>query len=318
MGLSFTITAGPRQRSHSRVRFPRNSCPYFIVSDSRLSQPGGPGTRIYIPQEQGGPVIPPGTWFPFRRLLPHAGLRWRYSTLPPHGINSHLNSCSAYIISTRTNRKQHLHSWSPTVALLGICCLAMGTCLLSRCLETGLAHPPISRSLRNNGTTRYNMKPINVVGEMQSLCILKLCSIHSRHFALKEYRVSFYQTWSSRGTAVDSYSAGIWFKSLPGDRNILIKCFRGFSQSLQENAGKIHISIRPQTLSSKSFIIHQPSYLQTLCSLYDESVGKQPISILSFGAYEFRILETRNLFHPTSETEYVSSSSYCLLGYDDM
>jgi hypothetical protein len=28
--------------------------------------------------EQGGPIIPPGTWSPFRRLLPLAGLRWRY------------------------------------------------------------------------------------------------------------------------------------------------------------------------------------------------------------------------------------------------
>jgi hypothetical protein len=28
-------------------------------------QPGGPGPCIYIPQEQGGPVIPPGTVFPF-------------------------------------------------------------------------------------------------------------------------------------------------------------------------------------------------------------------------------------------------------------
>jgi hypothetical protein len=35
----------------------------------RLPQPGGPGTRTYILQEQGGPVIPPGTGFPFRRLL---------------------------------------------------------------------------------------------------------------------------------------------------------------------------------------------------------------------------------------------------------
>jgi hypothetical protein len=29
----------------------------------RLPQPGGPGPCIYIPQEQGGPVIPPGIWF---------------------------------------------------------------------------------------------------------------------------------------------------------------------------------------------------------------------------------------------------------------
>jgi hypothetical protein len=57
-GLPFTIAVGPRQRSHSRVRVPGDSWPYIIVSDSRLSQPGGPGPRIYIPQEQGDPVIP--------------------------------------------------------------------------------------------------------------------------------------------------------------------------------------------------------------------------------------------------------------------
>jgi hypothetical protein len=49
-------------------------------------QPGGPGPRIYSPQEQGGPVIPPGTGFPFRRLLRHAELRWRYSYPPPRGV----------------------------------------------------------------------------------------------------------------------------------------------------------------------------------------------------------------------------------------
>jgi hypothetical protein len=40
---------------------------YFTVSDLRLPQPGGLGPCIYISQEQGGPVIPPGTqlvWSP--------------------------------------------------------------------------------------------------------------------------------------------------------------------------------------------------------------------------------------------------------------
>jgi hypothetical protein len=32
-------------------------------------------SRVYIPQEQGGPVIPPGTGFPFQRLLRLTGLR---------------------------------------------------------------------------------------------------------------------------------------------------------------------------------------------------------------------------------------------------
>jgi hypothetical protein len=73
MGLSFTIAAGPRQRSHSQVRVP---------------QPGRPGPRIHIPQEQGGPVILPGTGFPFRRLLRLAELQWRYWTPPPHGLTT--------------------------------------------------------------------------------------------------------------------------------------------------------------------------------------------------------------------------------------
>jgi hypothetical protein len=43
-----------------------------------------PGPRIYIPQEQGGPVTPPGTGFAFRRLLLLSGLQWRFSNPPPH------------------------------------------------------------------------------------------------------------------------------------------------------------------------------------------------------------------------------------------
>jgi hypothetical protein len=58
--LSFKIAAGPCQRSHSRVRVPWDSWPYFTASGSRLL---------------------------FRRLVRLAGLQWRYSTPPPHGVN---------------------------------------------------------------------------------------------------------------------------------------------------------------------------------------------------------------------------------------
>jgi hypothetical protein len=92
-GLSFTVAAGPRQRSHSLVRGPRDSRPYIAVSDSRLPQPGGSGPHIYIPQEQDGPDITPGTGFPFRHLLRLAGLRWRYSTTPSHGILTSKVNC---------------------------------------------------------------------------------------------------------------------------------------------------------------------------------------------------------------------------------
>jgi hypothetical protein len=47
-------------------------------------QSGGPGSRIYIPQEEGGLVIPPGTGFPFSRLLRLARLWWMYSNSSPH------------------------------------------------------------------------------------------------------------------------------------------------------------------------------------------------------------------------------------------
>jgi hypothetical protein len=49
--MQFTIAAGPRQRSHSWVRVPRDLRSYFTVSDLRL---------------------------PFRCLLRLAGLQWRY------------------------------------------------------------------------------------------------------------------------------------------------------------------------------------------------------------------------------------------------
>jgi hypothetical protein len=39
---------------------------------------------LISPRERCGPVMPPGTGFPFRRLLRLAVLRWRYSTPPPH------------------------------------------------------------------------------------------------------------------------------------------------------------------------------------------------------------------------------------------
>jgi hypothetical protein len=44
-GLSFTIAASPRQRSHSRVRVPWDSRPYFTVTDSRIPFSSLPAIR---------------------------------------------------------------------------------------------------------------------------------------------------------------------------------------------------------------------------------------------------------------------------------
>jgi hypothetical protein len=64
---------------------PRYLTNHTLLSHLRLRQPGGPGSCIYIPQEQGGPVIPPGTTFPLSlttRLLWLAGL-WKRHSNPP-------------------------------------------------------------------------------------------------------------------------------------------------------------------------------------------------------------------------------------------
>jgi hypothetical protein len=74
------------------------------MSNSSLPQPEGPGPHIYIPQEQSGPVILPGTGLPFRRLLQLTGLWWRYSNQPPHGEQQQLSG-PAYNISAQTMLK---------------------------------------------------------------------------------------------------------------------------------------------------------------------------------------------------------------------
>jgi hypothetical protein len=129
MGLSYTIAAGPRQRSHFQVRVPWNSWLHFTVSNSRLTPPGVSGPRIYIPQEQGGPVISPGTGFAFRRLLRLAGLRWRYSNQPSHGPHTQriFHSClfSRCQVNTVSTELFPSNSCS-TVACLHSCYLAMG------------------------------------------------------------------------------------------------------------------------------------------------------------------------------------------------
>jgi hypothetical protein len=85
----------------SETRRNRN---HTLPSHLRLPQPGGSDFRIYIPQEQDGPVIPPGTEFPFRRLLRLTALRWRYSNAPTRGIfvllqNCQMHPCSWLLLS---------------------------------------------------------------------------------------------------------------------------------------------------------------------------------------------------------------------------
>jgi hypothetical protein len=70
---------------------------HLLLPHMRLPKPGGSCPRIYIPQEQSGPVMPVGTEFPHRRLLRLAGLKWRYSN--PHPQGDH-NACHTTAINS--------------------------------------------------------------------------------------------------------------------------------------------------------------------------------------------------------------------------
>jgi hypothetical protein len=139
-GLSFIYAVGPRQRSLSRVRVPRDSWPYFTVSDLRLPF-SSPPTRL-------------------------AGSRWRYSSPPPHGWGVGLFFCfSLYSLGSdhSTENTSVVPQWiyanhienttcdtgsivaftapshsSGSYPIVSWIFVAAGMCLPSRCLETGL------------------------------------------------------------------------------------------------------------------------------------------------------------------------------------
>jgi hypothetical protein len=137
MDLSFTIAAGPRLRSNSRVRAPRNSWPCFTVSDSRLTQLVGPGPRIYIRQEQGGPVISPGTGSLFVASYDsQVGIRPRFHTALSRPDTFWGGGGSRSLASAWITQKTPL----PTVLLPGDVTIhanriqnTLGCCVCNRC-----------------------------------------------------------------------------------------------------------------------------------------------------------------------------------------
>jgi hypothetical protein len=138
MGLSFTIDAGPSQRSHSWVRVPWDSRPYFTVSDSRLPFSSPSTTRRATVEV-----------FPFRRLLRLAGLRWRYS-IPP---------CLYHL---GTDRIENTVSNRFSVVVRGLLEFPRDrypACPLARWLlpRTAIVSLFVSKSLPSNGSIRQNI-----------------------------------------------------------------------------------------------------------------------------------------------------------------
>jgi hypothetical protein len=90
----------------------------FYCLTFKAPQPGGPGPCIYIPQEQGGPVIPPGT-----------GLTRTFITLPLNWIVP----VDLFITLRRGPHRKRCRS--PVVACVFV---SAATCLHSRCSETAV------------------------------------------------------------------------------------------------------------------------------------------------------------------------------------
>jgi hypothetical protein len=79
MGLSFIIAAGPRQRSHSRVRVLRDSWPYFNVSFD--TSPTWKTRSPYLyPPGRGWHGYTPRHWVPFSSRLPYKSQIQSYGT----------------------------------------------------------------------------------------------------------------------------------------------------------------------------------------------------------------------------------------------
>jgi hypothetical protein len=79
---------------------------HILLSCLRLPQPGQPGPRICIPQENGGPVFTPV--LPFHSLLGLAGLQWSYSNPPTHWQDP--NGTSGYFSGGKTADPEVNHS----------------------------------------------------------------------------------------------------------------------------------------------------------------------------------------------------------------
>jgi hypothetical protein len=102
------------------------------------------------PPGRGGPVIPPGTDFPFRLLLLLAELQWRYSNPPPRGLID-CSNCPPCIILARITQK------TPFLCFCFQLLPCKHACMRCRYSVTTAVFLLISRSLSSNGCTCYNM-----------------------------------------------------------------------------------------------------------------------------------------------------------------
>jgi hypothetical protein len=107
MGLSFYNCCWPSSEQSLSDPSPAALITTFYCLRFETPPTWRPGPRIYIPQEEGGAVIPPSTRFPLCRLLRLAGLQLTYLNPPPHGPHRKylfhyclFSRCQVYSVST--------------------------------------------------------------------------------------------------------------------------------------------------------------------------------------------------------------------------
>jgi hypothetical protein len=82
-----------------------------------------------------------------------------YWTFTGNGSNNCCSSASdSSLLFTDSRAHQLTFSLAYSSSIVVFVSVAAGTCLPSRCPETGLVYPPISPSLRCSSSTHYNMK----------------------------------------------------------------------------------------------------------------------------------------------------------------
>jgi hypothetical protein len=148
MGLSFTIATGPRQRRHSRVRDPRDSWPYFTVSDSRPSPTWRAKSPYLYPPGTRRPSYTPRHWVPFSS--PSTTRRATVEEFEPAFTRA--SNYPAYNVSARTTKKTHFFYF----------CIGgrfRGKVPTEPLLRNGSHNPVVLmlRALLSNGSIRHNI-----------------------------------------------------------------------------------------------------------------------------------------------------------------
>jgi hypothetical protein len=88
----------------------------YIECPRSLPQHGGPGPRIYIPQEQGGPVIPPDIGFLFVVSYVSQDYGGGIRTRLHSGLTTSTQLILLVTFRQEPHRKHLFHCYSPTIS----------------------------------------------------------------------------------------------------------------------------------------------------------------------------------------------------------